>query len=37
MRPAVYETAAVRNYLSLLSHIGMKWWVATDSHRVLAG
>ena len=23
--------------LSLLSHIGKKWWVATDSHRVLAG
>lgn len=22
--------------LSLLSHIG-KWWVASDSHRVLAG
>ena len=23
--------------LSLLSHAGMKWWVASDSHRVLAG
>ena len=23
--------------LSLLSHIGEGWWVATDLHRVLAG